>query len=95
MDGISKTISVVGVALLAVGLSASAHHSFSGQFDRNLPVAFEGIVTKVEWQNPHVWFYVDAEDEDGRCGTAGRAHRLALTWLREARHETAFQSHAE
>jgi hypothetical protein len=66
MDGISKTTSVVGaIALLAAALTASAHHSFSGQFDRNLPVAFEGIVTKVEWQNPHVWFYVDAEDEDG------------------------------
>ena len=45
--------------------SASAHHSFAGQFDANQPVSFEGIVTRVEWQNPHVWFYVDAEDRDG------------------------------
>ncbi len=66
MDGKSTITSVAGaLALLAAALSATAHHSFSGQFDRNLPVAFEGIVTKVEWQNPHVWFYVDAEDEDG------------------------------
>ena len=52
-------------AMLMTSLSASAHHSFAGQFDRNLPVAFEGIVTRIEWQNPHVWVYVDAEDEDG------------------------------
>lgn len=44
---------------------AVAHHSFAGQFDRGLQVAFEGTVTRLEWQNPHVWFYVDAEDEDG------------------------------
>lgn len=55
------------VPLLAAFLSASAsaHHSFAGQFDANQPVSFEGIVTRVEWQNPHVWFYVDAEDQDG------------------------------
>ena len=54
---------IAGLALISVPVLA--HHSFSGQFDRNLTVAFEGVVTKVEWQNPHVWFYVDAVDEDG------------------------------
>lgn len=66
MNRFLKRVSSVGAAaLLTASLSASAHHSFAGQFDRNLPVAFEGVVTKVEWQNPHVWFYVDAENEDG------------------------------
>ena len=50
---------------LTASLSASAHHSFAGQFDRNQLVSFEGVVTLVEWQNPHVWFYVDAENDDG------------------------------
>ena len=60
-----SAFAAVAAAFLTASLSASAHHSFAGQFDRNLPVSFKGIVTRVEWQNPHVWFYVDAEDEDG------------------------------
>ena len=61
----SAFAAAAAAALLTASLSASAHHSFAGQFDRNQPVSFEGVVTLVEWQNPHVWFYVDAEDEDG------------------------------
>ena len=61
----NSAFAAAAAVLLTASLSASAHHSFAGQFDRNLPVSFEGIVTGVEWQNPHVWFYADAEDEDG------------------------------
>ncbi len=57
-------IAVTSLVLLAA-TSASAHHSFSGQFNADDPVSFEGVVTRIEWQNPHVWFYVDAVDEDG------------------------------
>ena len=55
---------VVGSALI-VG-PAIAHHSFSAEFDRNLPVNVTGYVTKVEWMNPHARFYIDAEDESGK-----------------------------
>ena len=61
----NSAFAAAAAVLLTASLSAAAHHSFAGQFDRNLPVSFEGIVTRVEWQNPHVWFYADAEDEDG------------------------------
>ena len=42
-----------------------AHHSFSAEYDSKKPVTLKGIVTKVEWMNPHVYFYVDVTDESG------------------------------
>jgi Family of unknown function (DUF6152) len=43
-----------------------AHHSFAAEYDDTKPIKVSGVVTKVEWQNPHIWFYVDAKDENGK-----------------------------
>ena len=42
-----------------------AHHSFSAEYDSKKQVTLKGIVTKVEWMNPHVYFYLDVTDESG------------------------------
>jgi hypothetical protein len=52
-------------AALASSNTLSAHHSFAAQYDRNKPVTLTGTVTKVEWANPHVYFYMDVKEPDG------------------------------
>lgn len=48
---------------LAAG-SAAAHHAFTAQYDANRPVAVTGIVVKIEWLNPHAYFFIDVTDAE-------------------------------
>jgi hypothetical protein len=43
----------------------SAHHSFAAEFDDQKPLQLTGILTKVEWTNPHIWYYLDVKNADG------------------------------
>jgi hypothetical protein len=53
------------VVALALAPAALAHHSFAAEFDSDKPVKLTGTVTKVQWRNPHTYFYVDVTDEKG------------------------------
>jgi hypothetical protein len=46
--------------------SVLAHHSFAAEFDAGKPLTLKGIVTKIEWQNPHTYFYLDVAAADGK-----------------------------
>jgi len=54
---------VFGAALAVT--PAVAHHSFSAEYDSKKPITLKGIVTKVDWMNPHVYFYLDVTDDSG------------------------------
>src|ERR1044072_8094514 len=54
----------VAVALAAAALSA--HHSFSAEYNANDQVTVTGTITKVEWTNPHTWFFIDVKDPQGQ-----------------------------
>jgi hypothetical protein len=61
---------MIGVLIIVLWVLASAapvvaHHAFATEFDANKPVTKKGFVTKIEWTNPHVWFYLNVKNENG------------------------------
>jgi uncharacterized protein DUF6152 len=59
----------VMVGLLVGATSGIAHHSWPVEYDANKPISVKGVVSKVEWTNPHTHFYVDVIDENGKLTT--------------------------
>ena len=53
------------VLMLAIGDRVAAHHSFAAEFDASKAIRVTGTLAKVEWTNPHTYFYVDVKGEDG------------------------------
>lgn len=65
------TFLIVGFSLTTGSQPTLAHHSESAEYDPAKPVKVTGTIKRVEWQNPHVWFYVDVKDESGKITTWG------------------------
>ena len=77
------------VAALVTSARTLAHHSFAADFDATKPVTLSGTVTKIEWANPHTWFFVDVKGEDGKVSNwglelAGPAQLVRAGWRRDS-----------
>ena len=55
--------------LIGAARSTLAHHSFAAEYDDQQPLKITGTLTKVEWMNPHIWYYVDVKNADGSVTT--------------------------
>jgi hypothetical protein len=63
-------ICVAACSVLAVGSSrVVAHHAFAAEFDAEKPVQLHGVVTQMDWMNPHSWIHVDVKDPDGKVAS--------------------------
>ncbi len=76
------------ITFLASGMPVVAHHAFSNEFDESKPITLEGVVTRIDWQNPHVHYYVDVAQDDGTvvnwaCETGGPNRLARRGWTRD------------
>jgi hypothetical protein len=57
--------------LLFAPVATLAHHAYTAEFDTTKPVKLSGVLTKVEWSNPHIWIYLDVKDDKGNVTNWG------------------------
>jgi hypothetical protein len=80
---------LAAIVAMALAIPTLAHHSFSAEFDGSKLIELKGVVTRIEWTNPHIYFYVDVKDDKGNttnwgCEAAspGSLHRQG--WNRDS-----------
>jgi hypothetical protein len=66
---IAILLAMLGLILCAK--TAFAHHSFAAEFDADKPVKLKGVVTRMDWFNPHAWIYLDVKGDDGKVANWG------------------------
>lgn len=81
-------IAAAGLVMTVLASTASAHHNFAAEFDREQPVSLRGRVTEMRWANPHAWIYIDVTNDDGTVvnwalETRAANNLIRLGWRRE------------
>ena len=66
-----KFFGLLTVAGIAMGIPAYAHHSFAAEFDGSRSLRLTGTITRIEWSNPHSYFFIDVKDEKGNVANWG------------------------
>ena len=62
-----RAFAILGISsLLLAAAPLLAHHSFAAEYDAKKPIELKGTITKVDWMNPHVYFYIDVKDDGGK-----------------------------
>ena len=85
-----ESLILVAALAIATAIPALGHHSFPAQYDADKPVTLTGTVTRVEWTNPHIFIYIDVEDEDSgeivnwALEMGGPNALLRLGWKRDS-----------
>jgi hypothetical protein len=74
---------LVTASFAVMSASVAAHHSVSGQYDSSKPLALTGVISKVDWINPHVYLYLDVKDKDGTV-TSWTLSTLPTAMMRRA-----------
>lgn len=65
----TKLAALLGATLVAAVLPIYAHHSFAAEYDSSKAIRITGVISKVEWTNPHSYLYIDVKDEQGATTT--------------------------
>ena len=74
---------LVAATVVVIAASASAHHSVSGQYDSSKPLSLTGVISKVDWINPHIYLHLDVKDKDGAV-TSWTLSTLPTAMMRRA-----------
>ena len=83
-----NTIAIFLLLVCAAAAPALAHHSFAAEFDGTKPVQLSGVLTKLEWSNPHIWLYMDVKEANGgvskwQCEGGGPNGLTRNGWTKE------------
>lgn len=81
---------IIAVSFVLAAQMVRAHHSETAEYDSTKPVKVTGTLKKVEWANPHVWFFVDVTEADGKVTTWGFSTQPPGALMRRNVMKTAF-----